>query len=385
MIHAFSFQRRCAAVTMLVGALALTTPGTSVGQQRQAPPMPTVDDVRNATDTVAADRALMYLRSDALRPWRDLRNAIWAAGEAAQARGDTAAARWFFTQEDRYAMLATGTVLPWFMRVPPAPFTVTKSARVRAYIIGDWGSDEAPEQTVADAVRAAHKQKAFQLGLTVGDNFYPTGINDPRSPRWKASFENRYGILQVPLFATLGNHDYSYDRESAAAEIAYTTQSKWWKMPAEWFTFTAGPVQFFALNTNRLSEYHLRWLATELDNSSARWKVVYGHHPLHAGPKSYGLDSAGSARLVAVLHGKVDVYLSGHHHSLQHTASVKGIEQFIVGGGGASNYDLGNQDSPSRFAKSAYGFGVIEADAQTLTVRLVGDRGAELYQYVLKK
>ena len=42
------------------------------------------------------------------------------------------------------------------------------------------------------------------------------------------------------------------------------------------------PVQFFALDTQSvaLSARQLERLDTELSRSQARWKVVYGHHPI---------------------------------------------------------------------------------------------------------
>ena len=55
-----------------------------------------------------------------------------------------------------------------------------------------------------------------------------------------------------------------------------------WRMPAPYYTFTAGPVQFFAMDTNEVSEAQLLWLKDGLANSRARWKLVYGHHPIYS-------------------------------------------------------------------------------------------------------
>ena len=53
-------------------------------------------------------------------------------------------------------------------------------------------------------------------------------------------------------------------------------------MPAAYYTFQAGAVQFFALDTDLISEAQLRWLTESLDKSVATWKVVYGHHPIYS-------------------------------------------------------------------------------------------------------
>src|SRR6266705_140231 len=52
--------------------------------------------------------------------------------------------------------------------------------------------------------------------------------------------------------------------------------------PSPYYTFSAGPAQFFALDTNEVSEAQLLWLDAELKKSSAKWKLVYGHHPIYS-------------------------------------------------------------------------------------------------------
>jgi tartrate-resistant acid phosphatase type 5 len=55
-----------------------------------------------------------------------------------------------------------------------------------------------------------------------------------------------------------------------------------WRFPAPYYTFTAGPVQFFAVDTTEISEAEVLWLDRAIGASTARWKVVYGHHPIFA-------------------------------------------------------------------------------------------------------
>jgi hypothetical protein len=93
--------------------------------------------------------------------------------------------------------------------------------------------------------------------------------------------------MGIPFFATLGNHDYDGNPQ---AEIEYSSTSTTWRMPFTYYTFTAGPIQFFALDTDegtagRLvfrkawTDTQAKWLADELEKSKATWKIVYGHHP----------------------------------------------------------------------------------------------------------
>ncbi len=40
--------------------------------------------------------------------------------------------------------------------------------------------------------------------------------------------------------------------------------------------------EFFALDTNEISVAQTLWLKDELEKSRARWKLVYGHHPIYS-------------------------------------------------------------------------------------------------------
>ena len=104
----------------------------------------------------------------------------------------------------------------------------------------------------AEAMKKFHDGSAFDFGVTLGDNFYSKGMLSTSDPHWKAWWDDMYDRLAIPMYATLGNHDWGY-ADSPAAEVLYTHQSKTWKMPATYYTFTAGPVQFFAMDTNEVS------------------------------------------------------------------------------------------------------------------------------------
>jgi tartrate-resistant acid phosphatase type 5 len=176
--------------------------------------------------------------------------------------------------------------LPRYMRKPPPVFRVKpkKLNSIRVLTLGDFGASRNVETQVqvARSIHKIHAQKKFDLGLTLGDNFYGTGLNDPAHPRWKSQWEDLYGPLKIPVYASLGNHDWG-DPSSPAAEIEYTKHSKSWKMPAIYYTYLAGPIQFFVLETDIVESgdvKQLEWLRDEIAKSTAPWKVVYGHFPI---------------------------------------------------------------------------------------------------------
>src|SRR5262249_9732917 len=154
------------------------------------------------------------------------------------------------------------------------------------------------------------------FGLTLGDNFYSEGLPSPTHERWKTQYEDMYSAMHIKMYGSLGNHD-QYDGDSPAAEITRSAISPTWRMPAAYYTYVAGPVQFFAIDGNDLSVRQLQWLKTELERSKASWKVVYGHFPIDVA--AVGLNPAYTAemreKLLPILKGRADVYMCGHHHS----------------------------------------------------------------------
>src|SRR5262249_25523576 len=157
---------------------------------------------------------------------------------------------------------------------------------------------------VAAAMLAFHRQTAADFALTLGDNFYSHGMESLEDPRWKTWWNELYDPLGIRVYAVLGNHDWEL-ADSPAAEILYSKQSPSWRMPAPYYTFTAGPVQFFALDTTAVSEAQLLWLKDQLAQSRARFKLVYGHHPIYS---VGGHQDNGDLirRLFPVLRGKAD-------------------------------------------------------------------------------
>jgi hypothetical protein len=156
-------------------------------------------------------------------------------------------------------------------------------------------------------------------------------------------------------------------------------------MPATYYTFTAGPVQFFALDTNNVSssDKQLAWLDGALSKSTARWKVVYGHHPVYSGG-NYEDRPDLIVRLLPLLVNRADVYICGHDHNLQALRPEGGVRFYIAGGGGAGLYPVRPYER-SLFASSTNGFAVIDASAEQLTVTLVGNDGKALYEDTLRR
>src|SRR5262249_41951786 len=144
-----------------------------------------------------------------------------------------------------------------------------------------------------------------------------------------------------------------------------------WKMPARWFRVDLPEkdplVTVLMLDSNMplMGEVEwdrqLSWMREELAKPRvARWVVCVAHHPLVSNG-DHG-DNGPLARNWGPIfnEGKVDFYLCGHDHDLQHL-DIKGINPSMVmaGGGGASTRPMRN-DKRGPFSKSAHGFADLE-------------------------
>lgn len=344
--------------------------------------------VREALERIAAsdpDAGLAIMALEKLRSQsaREMRKLLAKRIEMARRDGDKEGLQKLSREDERWVSITRGSMLPSFLRAPAAEFSLKASDRpVRVLAFGDFGTGSEPQKKVAAAMREYHGKSPFDFGITLGDNFYPSGMNSPLDERWKTLYSDLYDPLGIKIYASLGNHDW-YGPDSPAAEILYSDRSPSWRLPSPYYTFTAGPVQFFALDTNDMSEAQFMWLDSEIAKSQARWKVVYGHHPIYSAGR-HADNPALITRLLPLLKGRVDIYIAGHDHDMQHLKPDGGVHFFIAGGGGAMTRLL-RPGPRSIFARAAYGFAVLEADRSRLKVTLVGVDSKPMHEYPLEK
>ena len=290
----------------------------------------------------------------------------------AHEQGDQKALEALVPQHQRWATLARGAVLPAFLQGPPDVFAALDPGRpARVLVFGDINEPGPEGPQVAAAALAYHRGKRFDLGLTVGDNFPPRGVTGLDDPRWKAEWEDLYGPLGIPIFASTGNHDWGF-ADSPAAEIEYSRRSRTWRMPGLYYSFTAGPAQFFAIATQAWSQTQAAWLERELTRSTARFKVVYGHHPIHS-YGGYGPTAELQQSLLPVLRGRAHLYLFGHEHVVQ-VLEEDGLH-FLNTPAAGQKARPARSGPLTRFADSFYGFAALEVSREALRVELVDTEG----------
>jgi tartrate-resistant acid phosphatase type 5 len=315
-----------------------------------------------------------------------LRNVLDMRLQARERSGTANEINMLAEEDERWMTLERGAMLPSFLRRTPPVFTARATgSAIRVLAFGDFGSGDENQRANAGAMQSYAHLHPFDFGITLGDNFYDKGATGLDDPRWTTLWTNLYGSLGITFYPVLGNHDW-YDPDSPAAELLYSTVSSSWHMPSLYYSFKAGAAQFFALDTNDFSAAQIKWLTGELKKSSARWRIVYGHHPPYFAVRPpRDQDPRIVSALMPILAGQADVYIAGHAHNLEHLRPVQGVNLFVAGGGGALTYGV-EPDSPNAlFAKEVFGFAVLEIEDNSITVRFVDKNGNQLYQTTITK
>ena len=194
-------------------------------------------------------------------------------------------------------------------------------------VIGDAGTGGRDQFRVARAMAETYRRQPFGLLLTTGDNVYYGDVAD----RANQVIHKPYGPLfdaGVEFRPVLGNHDI--DEQDDMPEILATLG-----MSRRYYSFTSGPVEFFALDSNRMDGDQLAWLIGRLSCSDREWQVVYLHHPLYSSGR-HGSDVALRETLEPVLvAGGADIVFAGHDHDYERTLPQHGIVHVVTGGGGS--------------------------------------------------
>lgn len=221
---------------------------------------------------------------------------------------------------------------------------------------------------VARAMDELCRGAPCDFAVMLGDNIYPVGatlgedgISDAR--RFEDMLDRPFsglgaGIPEFAIYAMLGNHDWKHSREGALAQMAYLQRHPRFRMPGLFYRAVPpgfeGQIELFVIDTEMLLasttvredvldaegnevdsgklekwDAHIRqqtaeeaamvpWLEAALADSNARWKLVFGHHPMWSGGGSK-FEKARALRrlLLPALCRHADAYFAGDDHMLE--------------------------------------------------------------------
>ncbi|XP_062172221.1 purple acid phosphatase 3-like isoform X2 [Alnus glutinosa] len=226
-------------------------------------------------------------------------------------------------------------------------------------VVGDWGRRGGYNQSeVADQMGIIGEKMDIDFVISTGDNFYDDGLKDVDDPAFDDSFTKIYTApsLQKQWYNVLGNHDYRGDVLAQLSPILRKVDSRWVCLRS--FIVSAEIVEFFFVDTTPFVDkyftepkgdvydwrgilprkHYLSNLLKDLDlalkESTAKWKIVVGHHTIRSAGH-HGITDELVVQLLPILEeNNVDLYINGHDHCLEHISSPHRI-QFLTSGGGS--------------------------------------------------
>ncbi len=203
----------------------------------------------------------------------------------------------------------------------------------RVAVIGDYGHDG--EDNGNAAVSKLVKSIDPNFIITLGDNIYPAAKTMKAVDNVVGRYYSKY-LSQGNFYPSIGNHDVENGK--------LPTYLSYFKPPGNgrYYDFVCGPVHFFSLNSDSLEQdgtsshsQQAKWLKKKLEASTAKFKVVYFHHP----PYSSGYHGPSEHMQWPFKKWGVDVVMSGHEHNYERI-NRDGVS-YVVNGLGGTPYIRG--------------------------------------------
>lgn len=278
--------------------------------------------------------------------------------------------------------------------------------------MGDWGRNgENYQKEVAAGMGSAARDLDASFVVATGDNFYPYGVASTRDYHWISSFETIYTAqsLHVKWYPVLGNHDYASNPD---AEVEYSQISSRWSMPSRYYSKlfnandTSKSLLMLFLDTDPIEkelngqkhdsvkykagavEKQRQWIEETLAKSTAKWKIVVGHHPLYTG--GWRKNSSNTLKMKNFLEPildkyLVDVYLAGHEHHLEHTKPINHKTHHVISGAASEARPTALHSEGGIFAAATQGFATFSVANDQILIQFIDYTNKILHESVIKK
>ncbi len=263
------------------------------------------------------------------------------------------------------------------------------------------------QQPIAETMGIVANLADAEFVAAIGDVHHFMGVGSVNDPLWLTNFEwvYKHPELQIPWYPVLGNHEYEGNTD---AVIEYSKISRRWQMPDRYYSksirisdntelllvFIDTPP---LIDKYRQSEEHpdarkqdadkqLRWIDNTLKSSTAKWKIVMGHHPVYAGTNKEEEERIDMQLNLMPLLKKhqVDAYYCGHIHNFQHI-KMPGVDiDYFVN----SSASLSREVVPLKeaiFSSQLTGFTLCSLNDSLMVTSLIDKKGGIIYQYTRKE
>lgn len=279
------------------------------------------------------------------------------------------------------------------------------------YVANDLGRNGYFEQkTIAELMGWMAEDVDPEFVAAIGDVHHFEGVQSVDDPLWMTNYELIYSHpdLMIDWYAILGNHEY---RGNTQAVLDYKNVSRRWVMPSRYYAFekevedgnekilfvfidTAPLIDKYRRDTEDYADAgkqsiaaELEWLDATLAASDAKWKVVFGHHPIFADTDKNESERTDLQKRVKPLLDKygVDAYVCGHIHNFQHIQVKDSKVQYFVNSSGSLARKSVKPIDGTQFCSGDEGFMVLSTSDNLMRFFLINQRGEIIYQYDVKK
>lgn len=344
------------------------------------------------------------------------------------------------------ALLAPAAIITWsylqretyVAELAPPASTLERAPAplVRVLVFGDFGIEGRQQTAVARAMVEEHRARPFDFGVMLGDNLYPCGpelslpgaedctftadgntvtpgYRPPEDAQFQALFHAPLAELKradgsaLPIHTVLGNHDTGYSlscmergqppparssRRKACLEVAH--QGPGWTMPGRHFVVDTATARFVLFDSNTLAsdgypftfEEELAFVKEAVAGCGERRCFLASHHMAvtsgtHRPDTLTKVYQERVRRMGEV--GRVDAWLAGHDHDLQHALTAQGYDVFVSGSSAKTRVEKFRPDpAPGarlRFGSTAWGFAVLEVYPAGWSMHFLNERREPLY------
>jgi tartrate-resistant acid phosphatase type 5 len=216
-----------------------------------------------------------------------------------------------------------------------------EKASVQIVAFGDFGANTNGLRKTMDMYHKNFPNP--DLVFLLGDNLY-SHISKPS--QFSIFFDQVARKSTAPHYAILGNYDYSHN--VVQVQLDMNSYDKRWNMPSRYYfkkferdTFSICAWFIDTETINRRDNENpdlaqLKWLDNSImsEKNGCTWTIVSGHIPgfvQASGPNMGAFQIHRRLQPILDKHN-VDIYLTGHHHNIQHLTKPGVKTHFFIAG-----------------------------------------------------